>query len=411
MSNCVCGIASVSSLIPSIHAHHPPSITNHHSSSAGRLVGIEEVLQARNGAWLAWLKELWRDRVEGMKTGPADMLRTIVVALSVLLVLPSAAQDMSAIDSDLPAASITDGWGRGGGFRGAAAGRRPGSLDGHDDDLPAVSITDGWGHGGRSRADSRGQTPGSLGGHTRARVSSDARAGGHAQGKMLAETTHAAKPPPLDTMWGQEERPKQSTIDSQVAHVLQRAVKQGPHQDAGVQDKDVRGRQGSISFAQHGKGRGGQDKPTSEEKTTDATTYIIYRNGRVYMSEKPLARKSVPAAETHEEKMMGMAHAKVEAIAKRDKLFANTLNKEAKQLEAAGVTAEGAALEREAKDLLSKVRKMIDNKHRAEKNKAIIDRSVAEVCGMRGCGNAMMRSYGERRTCVEGVAYRWRCKV
>ena len=39
----------------------------------------------------------------------------------------------------------------------------------------------------------------------------------------------------------------------------------------------------------------------------------------------------------------------------RDKTFAATLNKEAKNLRAAGMEAEGTALKREASDLLSKV--------------------------------------------------------
>jgi len=220
-------------------------------------------------------------------------MRQAIVLAVLLVLLPVAAQDPSAVDSPLPAASIVEGWGRVG--RGAAA--REGAPGGPRGSVP-----------GRTHGD-------------------------------------PTVPSPLDSIWEGLVAPSQRTINSQVERVLQTSVtagaaaKDGPKQEPSPKASSVRGRQGSPA-------RPAVPGPKSstvgeEEKTTDGTTYVDYKNGRVYLSEKPMAKEAVPVRRTHMQKMMSMAHANMDAIARKDKLFADKLRKEAKELSAAGMAAEG----------------------------------------------------------------------
>ena len=111
------------------------------------------------------------------------------------------------------------------------------------------------------------------------------------------------------------------------------SVKPGPSDDgAASHGPEVRGR-GGGQHAVRGE--------ATQEKSADATTYIVTKNGRVYLSEKPVKVPAVVAERSHAQKMIGMAHAKMDAIAKKDKRFADQLKTEAKQLKAAGMAAEG----------------------------------------------------------------------
>ena len=119
-------------------------------------------------------------------------------------------------------------------------------------------------------------------------------------------------------------------------NVLQTAasVKPGPSDDgAALHGPEVRGRGGQHAVSSSGE--------ATQEKSADATTYIVTKNGRVYLSEKPVKAPAVVAEKSHAQKMMSMAHAKMDAIAKKDKRFADQLKTEAKQLKAAGMAAEG----------------------------------------------------------------------
>jgi len=207
------------------------------------------------------------------------------VLLLVLPPAPSSAQDPSAVDSGgLPAASIVDGWGRGLGLK-----------------------------------------DGTVGAHSRASFAHAAR--GEDSAFQL----------PLDSAWARPSpsslrAPDQETVDSRVKDVLQTAATMhlGPkYYSTGSASSDVRGRGGERPSA------------TTQEKSADATTYIVTKNGRVYLSEKPVNVPVVSAKKSHAQKMMGMAHAKMNAIAKKDKRFADELSTEAKQLKAAGMAAEG----------------------------------------------------------------------
>jgi hypothetical protein len=226
-------------------------------------------------------------------------MRKAVVLAILLVLLPVAAQDPSAVDSPLPAASIVDGWGRGAGIgRGA---RAPHSHS------PILT----WGDLERERGSSDSRDP--------------------------------TMPPALDSIWEGHKAPSQRTINSQVEQVLQKsvtAVKNGPREEPSAKATSVRGRQGSPAHLPPVPGSKFSNVGT-EEKTTDATTYIDYKNGRIYLSEKPMAQKPVPVRQTHAQKMMSMAHANMDSIAKKDKLFADQLRKEAKELAAAGMAAEG----------------------------------------------------------------------
>ena len=210
-----------------------------------------------------------------------------VLVLSVLLtVSTTTAQGTIAFDSQLPAAS-TD-WGQSGGLLG----------------VPRAAL---------------------------ARTGARSQPGSHVSvGSLRSRSTSATSPLPRDSSWEGLEAPSQRTINSQVENVLQKAVKPGPKDDSTKQGPSIRGRLGSK-----------RSSVATEEKTTDGTTYIDYKNGRVYLSEKPLPKKTAPIVETHAQKMMSMADANMDAIAKKDKTFADTLEKEAKQLKAAGMAAEG----------------------------------------------------------------------
>ena len=64
---------------------------------------------------------------------PRGPNRTVlgVMTLFTLAALPSVAQDLSAVDDALPAASVVDGWGKGGGLRGVAADKLSSSTAAH----------------------------------------------------------------------------------------------------------------------------------------------------------------------------------------------------------------------------------------------------------------------------------------
>jgi len=202
----------------------------------------------------------------------------MLLLLGMLLALPSAAQDPDAIDDSLPPASIVDSW---------------------------------------------------------TQVHSWAKARSN---PMTSQPLHSA--------WEGSAAPSQHIINTQVERVLQKAVKAGPKDDVAQHGSDVRGREGSQQVvAWEGSQQvvaGSKDSGVGTEvKSTDATTYVVYKNGRVYLSEKPLKKTPAVIVETHAQKMLSMAHAKMDAIAKKDKTFAETLHKEAKQLAAAGMAAEG----------------------------------------------------------------------
>jgi len=228
-------------------------------------------------------------------------MRKAEVLAILLVLLPVAAQDPFAVDRPLPAASIVDGWGSGAGIgRGAHA--------------PQAHLLT-WG----DLADERGV--------------SDSR----------SDSRDSTMPPALYSICEGHKAPSQHTINSQVEQVLQKsvtAVKNGPKEEPSAKAPSVRGRQGSPARPLPVPGSKFSNVGT-QEKTTDATTYIDYKNGRIYLSEKPMAQKPVPVRQTHAQKMMSMAHANMDSIAKKDKLFANQLRKEAKELAAAGMAAEG----------------------------------------------------------------------
>jgi len=206
----------------------------------------------------------------------------MVLVLGMILALPSAAQDPDAIDDSPPPASIVDSWST------------------HSTSVRAT---------GRS-------------------------ARGHSWAKARPNPTNSQ---PLDSAWEGSAAPSQHLINTQVERVLQKAVKAGPKDDVAQHGSDVRGREGSQPVVAGSKDSG----VGTEVKSTDATTYIDYKNGRVYLSEKPLKKTPAVIVETHAQKMLSMAHAKMDAIAKKDKTFAETLHKEARQLAAAGMAAEG----------------------------------------------------------------------
>ena len=179
-----------------------------------------------------------------------------------------------------------------------------------DGDLPAASIVDSWG----------------LGGNT-----SPERAPSHAPhsdasmltaGRTLADPT---MPAPLDSAWDGAIRNDRSTesVDSPAASVAA-AGKTGPHSIRQVAGRgSVRGRGGlepTPHFIKHAAAVAdviAQSGLSAETKTTDATTYIDYRNGRIYLSEKPMTKQpGVPVMETHKQKMMQLSHEKMDAMAK-----------------------------------------------------------------------------------------------
>ena len=192
-------------------------------------------------------------------------------------------------------------------------------------ELPAASVVDSWGLG----AGMKGNVM-----DVNSRVSS-ARAG---------RDKDSALHLPLDSAWADQvtRSPNQETVDSQVKDVLQTAAsfKPGPKDDGtGSHGPEVRGRSGD-EHASYGR-RQTSSGETTQEKSADATTYIVTKNGRVYLSEKPIDVPAAAAKKSHAQKMMSMAHAKMDAIAKKDKRFADQLRTEAKQLKAAGMGAEG----------------------------------------------------------------------
>jgi len=217
---------------------------------------------------------------------PVYVLRTILL-LDVLL---SAAQD-TAINSAFPAASITDAWGNGGG-----------------------NLKDGTTTASHASALVDVHSPPSL-----------ASKGAEPKPREPRRSSwdgflHAN--PALSGM-GQT---NQLTVNKEVEKVWEKAIKSGPKGND-EEGKIVRGRMGS------------EKSPNSKVETVDGTTYIIHgAHGGVYPSEK--ASAPPPPVETHAQKMMNMAHANYDAIAKKDRTFADTLNKEAKQLKAAGMQAE-----------------------------------------------------------------------
>ena len=217
--------------------------------------------------------------------------RPVYVLILLLDVLLSAAQDSAAINSAFPAASITDVWGNGGGNLKDGiliASHASAIVDVHRPPSLASKGTEP-----KPREPGRSSWDGFL--HANPVLSG------------MAETN-------------------QLTVNKEVEKVLEKAIKSGPKGNE-VEGKIVRGRMGS------------EPSRSSKVETVDGTTYLIHgAHGGVYPSEKPTAPP--PPVETHAQKMMNMAHANYDAIAKKDRTFADTLNKEAKQLKAAGMQAE-----------------------------------------------------------------------
>jgi len=213
------------------------------------------------------------------------------VLILLLDVLLSSAQDTAAINSALPAASVPDVWRNGG------ENLKDGTLTAsHASALVDVHSSPSLASKG---AEPKPQEP--------RRSSWD--------GFLHANPT-------LSGMGDTD----QLTVNKEVEKVLEKAIKSGPKGND-VEGKIVRGRMGS------------EPSPSSNVETVDGTTYIIHgAHGGVYPSEK--ASAPPPPVETHAQKMMNMAHANFDAIAKKDRTFADTLNKEATQLKAAGMQAE-----------------------------------------------------------------------